>query len=494
MPKNSENPTTFTASTLRNHITNEFRQSGASSALTAQLRAQLVQRLKKKNTTKRINNGVDGNSADGGNLSLEDRAIRSLIKDYLKSSNLPHSLAVFTPESMMDKNSVLSTADCLKAVGLNPLSRPYQEVSDGSTIPTSNGGNDVENDDPKPTLVQLINKMTSYVNATEISKSSRLQPLEIRESSRGANAISNADSNISSAPSDLPPAPESVAPGTNSLNKQLQMLHQKYEDAQQHSDDHPSSSVSVSMQRFQRSCEEQCKRDLEKEIERFRSHELDMMRIEEQKRYRNELEGVRIEMKSYYDLRLEKSIEADKIARSRLKKRGDDIEQTNYKMRQEVLRELENVRRREIDNARALESKVRANEITEQRLKNKERHLETLEKELEKKKEENNFKCQKEFERAREEGLATYKSTLAKLNAQKDALEHESQSANKERLHYEKLRKDISEKHKNILSDDEQVSRFAFLTCLRREIQLRTRKLTINLFSLLPSPRNFTNE
>ena len=88
-----------------------------------------------------------------------------------------------------------------------------------------------------------------------------------------------------------------MQPETSSLDRELRKLNQKYDDAQKHSDDYGKDGVEESMLRFQRQCEDGCKRDLEKEIERFRTHELDMVRIEEQKRYRNELEGVRIELK-----------------------------------------------------------------------------------------------------------------------------------------------------------------------------------------------------
>ena len=104
-------------------------------------------------------------------LSLEDKAIRSLIYDYLSKSNLRHSLAVFAPESQID--SQLSPNDILRAVGLNPLSKPYQTVLD-----TKNNEVPDENADPSlipstsstSTLASLIGNMISYVNTTENNK------------------------------------------------------------------------------------------------------------------------------------------------------------------------------------------------------------------------------------------------------------------------------------------------------------------------------------
>jgi len=99
----------------------QLKKDGVVEQLTARLRADLVNRMKNHSLGASLSSATGpGNISGDGNkenkakpLTLEDRAVRSLILNYLKESSLNHSLSVFAPESGVS-HSVLSSEESLK--------------------------------------------------------------------------------------------------------------------------------------------------------------------------------------------------------------------------------------------------------------------------------------------------------------------------------------------------------------------------------------------
>jgi hypothetical protein len=94
------------------------------------------------------------------------------------------------------------------------------------------------------------------------------------------------------------------------------------------------------------------------------------------RRYRGELQALRLEMKAEYDLRSEKASEMQERKFQNAKLKSQQLEAAQYQARQEVIRELEAVRRRELNNRRELDIRKHALELDEQRLNNAKQSME----------------------------------------------------------------------------------------------------------------------
>jgi hypothetical protein len=106
---------------LASSLRNELKKSGVVNRLTAQLRADFVKKMKRGSLGPALSSSssmpltsLDSNKENKPKpLTLEDRAVRSLILDYLKDSSLHHSLSVFAPESGVSE-SALTSEESLK--------------------------------------------------------------------------------------------------------------------------------------------------------------------------------------------------------------------------------------------------------------------------------------------------------------------------------------------------------------------------------------------
>ena len=81
-------------------------------------------------------------------------------------------------------------------------------------------------------------------------------------------------------------------------------------------------------------------------------------------------------MKAEYDLRSEKASEMQERKFQNAKLKSQQLEAAQYQARQEVIRELEAVRRRELNNRRELDIRKHALELDEQRLNNAKQSME----------------------------------------------------------------------------------------------------------------------
>jgi len=211
------------------------------------------------------------------------------------------------------------------------------------------------------------------------------------------------------------------------------------------------------MLNFQKECEDRLTKQMQRDLERVRKHDIEMMRLEEQAGYRGELQALRMEMKAEYDLRTQKAEEVQERKFQNSKLKSQQLEAAQYQARQEVVRELEAVRRRELDNRRELDIRKSAMELDEQRLSNLKQTLEGKEGELERMETSMKHKYQGEFERAREEAKRTYTAANDAIAAQQKTFELEISNVKRERESLRKFKEDLAEKHSSVLNNDQDV-------------------------------------
>ena len=102
---------------LATSLRNELKKSGVVQKCVAQLRADFVKKMKRGSLGATLSSSssmaqtpsLDGNKENKPKpLTLEDRAVRSLILEYLKDSSLHHTLSVFAPESGVSEHALTS--------------------------------------------------------------------------------------------------------------------------------------------------------------------------------------------------------------------------------------------------------------------------------------------------------------------------------------------------------------------------------------------------
>ena len=93
-------------------------------------------------------------------------------------------------------------------------------------------------------------------------------------------------------PSAAAPYPSSSAPFTSttqytaaeSLVEKLNVLQKQHEDAINQTRMHPDQNFEEKMLAFQKECEERLTRQMQRDLDRVRKHDIEMMRLEEQAR------------------------------------------------------------------------------------------------------------------------------------------------------------------------------------------------------------------
>ncbi|GMH57858.1 hypothetical protein TL16_g02484 [Triparma laevis f. inornata] len=337
-------------------------------------------------------------------------------------------MSVFAPESGISSSGEMSVSDSLKSLGVSEFSGSFGEIVDDS------GGRSV--------LVNLVTCLERLSNSMEA------QNLKVRLHPQKHATQTRAEDNLS---------------------KKLGELQQSYEDAVHNARTNPEKGVEEKMIAFQKECEGRLASQMQNDLNRFRAHDLDMMRLEEQAKYRNEVSALRLEMKAEYDLRVQKKEEAEVRKLNNVRMQAQALEQAQYSARQEVSRELDLVRRREVDSRREIDVRKRAVELMEQRTKNLKESLEAKEIELNSHEAGLKHKYMVEFDRAREEvrnceersnelikrAKKSYEAAAASLAAQQKVVDAELTSVRRDREELQRLKKDVVEKHGSVLNDDQ---------------------------------------
>ncbi|GMI39184.1 hypothetical protein TrCOL_g10444 [Triparma columacea] len=410
---------------LASSLRNELKKSGVVNRLTAQLRADFVKKMKRGSLGAALSSSssmpltsLDSNKENKPKpLTLEDRAVRSLILDYLKDSSLHHSLSVFAPESGVSE-SALTSEESLKSLGFSELSPTYKDVISSSE---------------HPTLKRVLGHLAS------------------------TSFISQANHSTAAHPPSSVPTTSTHYTAAESLVEKLNALQKQHEEAINQTRMQPDKNFEEKMLAFQKECEERLTKQMQRDLDRVRKHDIEMMRLEEQARYRGELQALRMEMKAEYDLRSQKASEVSERKFQNAKLKSQQLEAAQYQARQEVVRELEAVRRRELNNRRELDIRKNALELDEQRLNNIRQSIEGKQAELERMETSMKHKYQKEFEHAKEEAKNTYTAANDAIASQQKTLEHELANVRREREALKKFKQDLTEKHSDVLNNGEGV-------------------------------------
>lgn len=300
--------------------------------------------------------------------SLFDRALYSSIYHCLKSRGFLNSLSVFAAECGIENQSPLSEPDVVQALQYGLRSSIYQAVK--SKLDSENSG---------PSVLELL----------------------IRE---GVKKTTNGtrDSVVQT---------ESTQTVRDFLAEQTVELHKKYMDQLEQDRKAPVRSVEERMVSFERDCEDRYRRDLEMHVEHVRTEEMARVRAEEQLQARADREKLRRDLEDEYRQRISLYAQREEeLTRSAFTKEKT-LERSLYEGRQQILREMEEVKMREQAGVKKIELETQGLQSLEKRLKETQSLLRSREDDLVKRSKEVEELFRECSRKAREDALLSLRYT-----------------------------------------------------------------------------------
>lgn len=338
---------------LRTVLKDRFDQSSALDGLKAQLRKQLLTKLME------ANGGAP--RGDGEKNDLKSTIAMSCIFSYLKLHGLHSTLSVFTAESGMEsERSLISEMDICRMMKFNELSCTYKTLNN-----IVSGLNEANDGKPLPAILsQLVSEDRTTLLDVILEYCLSLRAETTREIS------------IQAGPS--------VFTARELLDHELFHVEREYTEVQQRNISSESSSIEERMIAYQKEIEIRKNREVELQVKYFKEHEATKIRTEEASKARAANEALRQELEFDYSRRLKVHTdrEADLVVRSKEAERRHA--QALHESRQQMERELDEIRSRENLMQRKVELESQGLRLLEVRLKEAQLSIESRERELRK--------------------------------------------------------------------------------------------------------------
>eukprot|EP00466_Bigelowiella_natans_P015063 jgi/Bigna1/126361/aug1.2_g1069 len=216
---------------LREKLYERFHNEGVIKSLKSQLRSQVLGKLRGDPLYSAIN------VREQKPLTILQRAIHSLVAEFLHCREYHQTLSVFLPECATEL--------------------PSKEKGHGYGL----------------TFEDAINTLNLRPNKAFI------EAFANRPEKQGEKAESSTQT-----------APNLFNPDIDTVDWKLKKLEEKYRSDLEKDAAMPYLTMEERMQKYQRDCDKRARTEIEQEIRRIRSTEIAQVRIEERMRYRQELE------------------------------------------------------------------------------------------------------------------------------------------------------------------------------------------------------------
>ena len=265
------------------------------------------------------------------NLSLEDVAFHSLVMAFLIQENLQHTLSVYKFECGVRKKP-LSEEECLQALGIQPNSTSFQRIFSHKekSYKIEKPPNKVKEDyHVKNDTCILRNMVLMLIDILTL-------PMSPKHSIATQTMVSD--------PSEK---------ARNQLNFQLERLRDTYKERleKERTSSNPASSLQVSKEQllFQSKCEEKIREESQRDLKRFKDNLLIATKMEEATKYKQQLRLIRSELKADYDLWTQKMKDDFDRQKQEVYRKQREFERDVFERRQKLIRELDDIKKREIE-------------------------------------------------------------------------------------------------------------------------------------------------
>ena len=344
----------LTAKQLKSKIRQTLKNSGVLGTVKAQLRQEFL-------------NGLQGNSLSAAAqakhaLGVRERITYSLVYHLLQSRGLTNSTSVFVAETGLQLNATLiSEKDVVQTLRFNKLSKSFKLAS-------------VDVANRRHSVVQMAETYElDHTITKELVDKNHLTLLDL--------LIHYCSSVCGNDRQDMSCQTDAAGPSAREvLNIEIDALRRKH--LEQYETSKSQLLVEERIIAYQRESEEHAKRDVELQMEFFRQHQLEKVRLEESIKSRMALESLRKELIDEYDRRLLVYIEREEINNRSLAEKERSINQRGMEERQLMQREIDELRSRDQMLSRKVELESQGLRSLELRLKASQNVLESREREI----------------------------------------------------------------------------------------------------------------
>ncbi|KAH3764319.1 oral-facial-digital syndrome 1 protein [Pelomyxa schiedti] len=382
-PKSAGNPKgpvreSVTEEQLKQLMFSQFKQSGIEGNLRAHLRLQLIGMF---------NNNLQSSNKPKG-LTLQQKVINGLIASHLKGHDYNYTLSVFMSE-----------------VGTNGIEN-FDSTSSDDKQTTLNAITDALAIFHVPSNSSLHSRVTSTFSGyptPQLYTCTTNDPMQ-ETGLHGSSVNSSTESVLHKLLLSLCQTSSCVEKTTqteqSTIDEKLRQI-----DEELHRSDNPTNLIQTLEQRmaeFQKQCNDRAASDLAAQIREFKRIESANIRAEEEAKWSAKLNELQATLDSQYLERVAKVTDADSQRVNAMKKREQELERTYYEQRQQLLSEIESLRRQDSEMRREQEALLRKLRSQESSLHDKELALETKAREMEKKLDTSRKAMSEEFQQHRE--------------------------------------------------------------------------------------------
>ncbi|KAM8975622.1 centriole and centriolar satellite protein OFD1 [Pelodytes ibericus] len=311
---------TLSQEEMRKRLYQTFKNKGVLDSLKTQLRNQLIHELKHQ----AFGGGPAYSSEDLHKDSLLHKASNSLVVDHLARCGYEYSLSVFYPECGLEKEKVFTVDELLQLMQINPKSTLYKTLR--ANLHDRNG---------KGLLFQMITEMTNYT---------------LHKESRDADTQTLATSSYK----------ESIVEKFQFIDEQFQEMYPKRPKFE---------SLEGKLSLYRREMEEQLQMEMSQKLQHFKDIEIAKIKLKEKEKSQKEIAECRRELEKAYQLKLDGLVSREKNATERIQRQQEVETKEMYSQRQALLKDVELVRRREVDLRQRMEDFELAKKLQEEKNK-----------------------------------------------------------------------------------------------------------------------------
>jgi len=313
---------------LKSDLKDALKHSGVLDTVKAQIRKEFISSLATSGKIGQVLQSVDdaGNVVKLGSVrrvDLKTRLALSATYHLLRKRGMVHSLSVFAAESGLDsKTALLTETDIVSSLNVNgssPLHKAIVQAAKISGAESSSGAGKENASTVAPSVIELM-----FEHCFSMAQKG------------GRDSSVQTDTKVLGG--------ETPREALDSTLRDLRSTLARRLDAERLN---PSRGVEERMHAYQRECDERVRREVEIQMEVFRDSEIGRIRLQESQRARTELQSLRNEMEAEYNRRAQSNSAREAEAARANAERERKAQLAGYESRQQLQRELDEMRARE---------------------------------------------------------------------------------------------------------------------------------------------------
>lgn len=320
----------FSVKQLKANLKATLQKSGVLGSVKAQIRQEFINSLsaRERNASGKL-----------GDLTISDRILFSTVFELLNNRGLMNSVSVFLAETGLDpKHSLLSTGEVGQLIKLNEISSVLQKLQNGRSL------NQLDSSLVDPAMVES-RKLSVLDLLVRFCTTSRETHKDVGTQMEGGGQSAR-----------------------EALEESLQELRSSFRASQT---DAPAAATTIQerMIAYQRDCERRLQSEVAAQVAHMRETELTRVRLEEAAKARTEMDALRKRLELDYARRLQAAVDSEAALSQRMADQEHSAQRGLYAARQQMQREIDELRAREAAATRRLELEAQGVKMLELRLK-----------------------------------------------------------------------------------------------------------------------------